>query len=277
MGDENKTLLTIVIVVIIAVVILWVIMSMREERHHDNGGHGIPSPVGGVVVKTNVPGEVTISWDPARNASSYRVFLNVCDSAPQGKNKSKKTNCGSGGCCPTEACESCVSQTNYQKVVETEGTSIIVETCSGCVCYLIVPYNHQGDAGPCNEVRYAYPECLVPKASGRVEYSNCDGTKICWDDASCCETMNIYVDGTLFESVPHHEHSIVLEQIPQCIEISLQCESSCGLGEIVVIQAAHHAPAGALMTEASSFRSRRRQKYEPKAGRRARVQRAQLV
>lgn len=280
MGDENKTLLTIVLIVIAALVVLWVIMSVKkhrdEEDDDDSGsrrrrrGKGRPDPVGGVVVKTTAPGEVTISWDPAPNAVSYRVFLNTCDAAPQG---AKKTSCGSGGgCCPDEPCESCVSQTNYEKVVDTEATSIIIETCSGCVCFLIVPYNRDGDAGECKEVRYAYPECLTPCIKGHIKYSNCDGTHITWDCPKCCETVNVYVDGILFESVACEEGCITLEQIPECIEIGLQCESACGLGEITVIKQGHHQPTGAMLAEATKFRSRRRQLPAPKGGKQQRKQ-----
>lgn len=283
MGHEDKSLLTIVIVAIVVLIVLWVIFAVRRDRHDDSdyssdeeggsnkkhrrrhrgNGNGKPDPVGGVVVKTTAPGEVTISWDPTPNAWSYRVFLNTCP-APQA---GVKANCGrkDGKCCPQEPCDSCVSMTNYEKIVETDGTSIVVETCSGCLCFLIVAYNRNGDAGECMEVRYAYPECMVPCIKGRVEWSNCDGTHIKWDCPKCCDTVNIYVDGTLFESVPCEDGCVTLEQIPECIEIGLQCESSCGVGEITPVREAHHKPHSAMLAEAANFRARRKQKPQPKA------------
>ena len=279
MGHEDKSLLTIVIIAIVVLIVLWVIFAVKRRRDDeddsdDEGGSrhrrnrrgkgtGKPDPVGGVVVKTTAPGETTISWDPAFNACSYRVFLNTCD-APQGANKASCGG-GSGKCCPTEPCDSCVSLTNYEKIVETEGTSIIVESCTGCICFLIVPYNCNGDAGECNEVRFAYPECLLPCIQGRMKWSNCDGTHIEWDCPKCCDTVNIYVDGTLFESVPCEDGCVTLEQIPECIEIGLQCESACGVGDITLVREAHHQPHAAMLAEAQNFRARRKQKPQPKA------------
>ena len=299
MEHQHKTLLTIVVLVIVALIILWVVMSVarrdrrgrrrdgRHDRRGDNsesdsedGGHhrrrfsgdGVPAPVGGVVVKTDQPGEVTISWDPTPNADHYLIYLNTCTDAP-GAGRKKVGSCGDHGsaCCPVEECDDCVSQSNYEKLVETEGTSICVETCSPCVCFLIVPYNRHGDAGNCTQVRFAFPECFTPCIRGQIKFSNCDGTHITWECPECCDTVNIFVDGTLFESVPCEDGCVTLEQIPECIEIGLQCENACGLGEITIIKQAVRNAHASLLAEAQNFRARRRQKPEPRGRRQAKA------
>ena len=54
----------------------------------------------------------------------------------------------------------------------------------------------------------------------------------------CCDTIHIYVDGQLFESVDAALQMIKLETIPEELEIAIQCETSCGLGELNILRAA---------------------------------------
>jgi len=270
MGHSDKNLLTIAILVIVALVVVWVLVSMKRKHdddeddghRHRRRGHGKPDPVGGVVAETTAPGEITISWDPAPNAVSYRVYLNTCQ-GPCASGKSNKVSSCGDNCCPDQPCESCVSQTNYAQIAETEGTSIVVETCEPCVCYLIVPYNRDGDAGDCKEVRYAYPECLPPLIQGRVVSTNCNGTKIEWDCPRCCDSVDVLVDGNLFDNVSCDDTECILEPIPECIEIGLRCVSACGTGDITIIQQGS-APMGAMIAEAARFRAQPRRKFFPK-------------
>tara|TARA_R110001632_G_scaffold232940_2_gene375585 strand:- start:1794 stop:2642 length:849 start_codon:yes stop_codon:yes gene_type:complete len=239
MEGKNSQLLTIIFVAFIAIVVLWLLLSLDKN---DVCYGAVPDPVGNVLAENVGPGEVKISWDPTPNATKYRVYLNTCPEEVTASRKkctagNKVGACGQS-CCPDTACTACVSQSNYKKLIETDATSVIIETCEPCLCYIIVPYNHCGQAGQCKEVRTVNIECMVDDIQAWIVQDNCLGTNIQWLKPKCCDTIHIYVDGQLFESVDAALQMIKLETIPEELEIAIQCETSCGLGELNILRAA---------------------------------------
>lgn len=241
MADENSRILTIIVIVIIILIVLWLFWRL-------NGSNSVciaatPDPVGNVRSKSHSAGELTISWDPTPNATHYRVYLNPCGEncdSPIAQSSSRKVRgghggCESGGCCPTQ-CDACVSQFNYKKLIETCDTSVCIDTCEPCVCFLVVAYNRCGQAGRCSEVNYAQVECVPGCVEGCIVSNDCDGLVIRWDCPPCCEVVHVYLDGQLVESVECCEgDEVCLPQAEECVEVALQCESACGLGELNVI------------------------------------------
>jgi hypothetical protein len=246
MGDGKSTLLIIVIIVIVVLVALWLLAGSGL-----NGGGCIgprPDPVGGINTISRPNGEVEISWDAPENASRYKVYVNTCPrqelvsskrlikSGNQSGNRHKVGTCG-GDCCPG-TCDSCVSQSNYKSLIETDQTKITIETCEPCLCFLIVPYNSCGQAGPCNEVNFVNVQCTVSDIHAWIASDDCNGTIIKWDPPRCADTIHIWVDGQDIEQVDASEGQIKLEQIPSGLEIAVQAETPCGLGELVIIRPA---------------------------------------
>ena len=240
MGDDNSKILTIVVVVIIVLIVLWLLWRV-------GGGNSVciaatPDPVGNIRSKSHSAGELTIHWDPTPNATHYRVYLN-----PSGDSDSRRSSsshrvrgscgggCESGDCCPTK-CDACVSQFHYKKLIETCETSVCIDTCEPSICFIVVAYNRCGQAGRCTEVQFANVECVPECVEGCIVSNDCDGLVIRWECPPCCETVHVYLDGHLVESVPCCDgDELCLPQAEECVEVALQCESACGLGELTVI------------------------------------------
>lgn len=242
MADNDSTLLTVVIIVIAALIVLWLLWSL--DHHNDNHANCYgprPDPVGGIKSESLGPGEVKISWDPTPNATHYRVYINATPLAPESSaqrrqcaSKFKVAACGDGSCCPTE-CTACVSQSNYAKLLETSETSVIIETCEPSICYIVVPYNRCGEAGDCKTVNFVDVECIVDDIEAWLVNSDCNGLKIAWNCPRCCDTVHIYVDGQLVDSVDAALHMWSGALPPEGSEVALQCETACGLGELNVL------------------------------------------
>lgn len=259
MGDSNSNLVTIVILVIAALIIIWLFVSLESASSPCVGPR--PDPVGGIVTSTEPDGLVKISWDRPANADSFKLYINNCpepvDAAKKtkGKNGTKKVvynanakkslknhkvgNCGGPECCPSDAsaCTACVSQTKYKKIVETEDTEILIETCEPCLCFMIVPYNSCGQAGPCNEIHYIDVQCTVSVVDAWIGTNDCNGTSIHWRAPRCADSIIILVDGQEVERVAASEERYSTAQIPDNLEIAVQAVSECGVGEISVVRA----------------------------------------
>ena len=269
MADDNQTLLTVVIIVIAALIVLWLLWRIVDGNGGSNCYGPKPDPVGGIVSESLGAGQVKISWDHAPNADHYRVFINAPEPVPvtAGKGGSRRFNlknksphpvgaCGDASCCPQEACDTCVSQSNYAKVVETRENYIIVETCEPEICYIVVPYNRCNQAGSCKSVYTASVECIVDDIEAYVVQNDCRGLEVRWNCPKCCDTVNIYVDGALVDSVDAAAGVYSSAGIDCCAELALQCESSCGQGQLNVILAA--CPTGTLERPASDLVNSRR-------------------
>lgn len=222
---DNSTLLTVVIIVLAAIVILWIIWRLdQRDAQYQNCYGATPDPVGNVQCQSLGPGEIKICWDPTPNATHYRLYINT---APPPVVTSG-TNC-----CPTE-CDACVSQSNYSRVIETDKTEVIVQTCEPSICYTIVGYNFCGQAGPCSSVYTCEVECIVDEIEAWVYDDHCvpeDTLKIGWNCPLCCETIHIYIDGSLVASVPSSDkHWETSPKPADGLEIAIACESQCGLG-----------------------------------------------
>lgn len=293
MSGDNQ-LLTIVIIIIIVLVVIWLVSGMghgdRHHGHHDHrgrrgSGYGTADPVGGVNSESLGPGELKISWDPAENAVKYKVYISKCrhghrksprrhhgrNAAPSTTQKpvrglktashfvtTNERHCpgcsGEGGdCCPTE-CYSCVSQYDYDAVIETNDTAVIVETCEPCICFIVVPYNALNDAGKCKKVFYAQVECIVDDVKAWVGESGCNGTTVHWECPKCCEKIHIFVNDQLEACVPCCEansYNIDWLKCGDCAEISIACESACGLGAKNVIGQCSSPPQSRRNTKAA--------------------------
>lgn len=252
MGEGNSTLVTIVILVIAVLIILWIFTSL------DSGPcvGPRPDPVGGITSSTEEDGRIVISWDPSENASKYKLYINIPPVVTGGrKNVTSKTvftsdkkhrvgkhkvgSCGAD-CCPSDAsaCTACVSQTNYKEIIETDDTSIIIETCEPRLCYMIVPYNSCGQAGPCNEINYVDVQCTVSSVNAWLSKNDCSGTTIEWDVPRCADTIIILVNNQEITRVAATDGRATIDQVPDGYEISVQAVSSCGTGSEVVVRPA---------------------------------------
>ena len=241
MGEGTSTLVIIAIIVIVVLVAIWLVTSLDS-----NGGNCVgprPDPVGGITTESRPNGEVEISWDRPENAVRFKVYVNACPAqSVQGKKKLLNSNqrkhkvgaCG-GDCCPG-TCDSCVSQSNYKKLFETDDTSLVIKTCEPCLCFLVVPYNSCGQAGPCNEVNFVNVQCTVDELNAWIASNDCNGTIIKWEAPDCADVIHIWVAGEDIEQVDASDGMIALEQIPDGLEIAVQAETSCGLGQLVVIR-----------------------------------------
>jgi hypothetical protein len=258
MGDQNSNLVTIVVLVIAALIIIWLFVSLSGSGVPCVGPR--PDPVGGITTSTAPDGLVTISWDRPENATMFKLYINNCP-APvtagkkngtkkvvfktnvKGEKKSVGKNkvgaCGDGNCCPSDAstCTSCVSQTRYKKIIETSDTSVIIETCEPCLCFMIVPYNTCGQAGPCNEIHYVDVQCTVDTVDAWIGTNDCNGTTIHWRAPRCADSIIILVDGQEVERVAASDGHYSTAQIPDNLEIAVQAVSECGVGEITVVRA----------------------------------------
>jgi len=258
MGDNNNALIGLVILVIIILLIIWIVN--RNNNSDSNGTKQKPQdqnakfgsavtgcaradPVGNVHAEQTGPAQVTITWDAPSNATSYKVFINACDpdDCARASNKTKvnanaiktkcpqgNSNCSDSRCCPQEECDSCVSQSNYTEVVSTTDTSVVVQTCEACFCYLIVPYNACGEAGPCTQVRYAHLECTPPPPNVWLNRNDCDGVCIGWECSPCCEQVVIYVNCEKVATVPCCEGEWRGPQVPCGVELSVSCKNDSG-------------------------------------------------
>jgi len=261
MGHHDSNLITIVILVIAALVIIWLFVSLDSANTPCVGPK--PDPVGGIVSSTAPDGLVTISWDRPTNATSFKVYINNCpapvtagkksatkkvvyNTSAQAKantqklvGKNKVGACGGPDCCPTDAseCTACVSQTKYKKIVETEDTSILIETCEPCLCFMVVPYNSCGQAGPCNEIHYVDVQCTVDVIDAWIGGSDCNGTHIQWKAPRCADSIIILIGGEEVERVAASEGVYHTAQVPDNLEIAVQAVSECGTGEITVVRA----------------------------------------
>lgn len=257
MADNDNTLLTIVIIVIAALIILWLLWAFSS-----GGGVCIaatPDPVGGIKAESSTAGEVKISWDPSPNATHYRVFVNSCptevQSAVQIARKCSGYKAGACGddCCPT-TCTACVSKSNYKKLIETDDTELIIETCEPCICYIIVPYNRCNQAGPSCDVQFADVTCLIDSIEAWVVSNSCDGLTIGWNCPKCCDTVHIYVGGQLVDSVDAAAMQWSGAELPPDTELAVQCESSCGLGELNILV---QGPVVAFRPQSSATKMKR--------------------
>lgn len=248
----NQTLVTVVILVIAALVILWLFTSLGNADGQCVGPK--PDPVGGIVTTTETNGLVAISWDPSENASKYKLYVNNCPPpVTSGRNATSKTiftknakagkhkvgACG-GDCCPSDAstCTACVSQTNYKAIFETTDTSIVIETCEPCLCFMIVPYNSCNQAGPCNEINYVNVQCVVDTVDAWISNNDCNGTTIQWNPPRCADTIIVLVNDDEVIRVAASDRSVTIAQVPDNLEIDVQAESACGLGQVVVVRPA---------------------------------------
>jgi hypothetical protein len=257
MGDENSNLVTIVILVIAALIIIWLFVSLGDSSTPCVGPR--PDPVGGIVTSTGADGLVTISWDRPANATSFKLYINNCPApvtsgkksstkkvvynanskAKKSVGKNKVGSCGGPDCCPSDAstCTACVSQTKYKKIIATEDTEVIIETCEPCLCFMIVPYNSCGQAGPCNEIHYVDVQCTVDVVDAWIGTNDCNGTHIHWNPPRCADSIIILVDGQEVERVAASEGKYSTAQVPDNLEIAVQAVSECGVGEITVVRA----------------------------------------
>jgi hypothetical protein len=258
MGDSNSNLVTIVILVIAVLIIIWLFVSLDSSTTPCVGAR--PDPVGGIVSTTEPDGIVKISWDRPANATSFKLYINTCPaqvtagkkngiqkvvynanskSARRPVGKNLVGACGGPDCCPSDAsaCTACVSQTKYKKIIETEDTEVIIETCEPCLCFMIVPYNSCGQAGPCNEINYVNVQCTVSTVDAWLGSNDCNGTHIHWRAPRCADTIIILVDGQEVERVAASDGRYSTAQIPDNLEIAVQAVSECGEGEITVVRA----------------------------------------
>lgn len=269
MGDENSNLVTIVVLVIAALIIIWLFVSLDSSSTPCVGPR--PDPVGGIVTSTAPDGLVTISWDRPENATSFKLYINNCPApvTAGNKNATKKVllkggaknkvgknkvgACGGADCCPSDAstCTSCVSQTKYKKIITTEDTEVLIETCEPCLCFMIVPYNSCGQSGPCNEIHYIDVQCTVDTVDAWIGTNDCNGTAIMWRAPRCADSIIILVGGVEVERVAASEGKYSTAQIPDNLEIAVQAVSECGVGEITVVRApvAAGRPVGTQISE----------------------------
>lgn len=239
MEVNNSTVLTIAVIVIAVLIILWLVWNFT--RRLEQCSAATADPVGGVKCESLGPGKVKISWDPAPNADSYRVFINatplLASSVAERKAcaaRMKVGACDGDNCCPSD-CTACVSQTNYAKLIETKDTSVTVETCEPSICYIIVPYNRCGQAGSCKTVHFCDVECVVDEIDAWIVSNDCNGIKVAWHCPKCCDLVHIYIDGQLVATVDATELMWQGEVLPECVELALVCESSCGPGEPTIL------------------------------------------
>lgn len=273
MSESGSMLIGLIVLVVIILLIVWVVNNNNDSNNNGNNGNGNngnnnnsngncarTDPVGNVKTVQSAPGEITISWDAPSNATSYKVFINSCDESEchpvqNGKKNSKKVSsqaqlahggrgpCGDSSCCPQEECESCVSQSNYKEVVSTSDTSIVVQTCEPCFCYLIVPYNACGEAGPCKQVRYASLECNLAPPSAWLVKNDCNGLEIGWECSPCCDAVEVYVGCQLVATVPCCETSWTGPQVPCGVEVSIRCiNERCNSCYVEVIKGESRCP-----------------------------------
>jgi hypothetical protein len=249
MGDGNTTLLTVVIVVIAIIVVLWLLWNLNKDSVRVGPR---PEPVGGVKSENIGPGEVKISWHRALNAAKYRVFINndpIVTSSLGGKGRivgatrpfvkaGPKVGCGQD-CCPG-TCDACVTQSNYQYLVETNHTEVIVESCDAQFCYIVVAYNEFGQSGECTTIFTATPQCACENVDAWVVTSNCLGTTIKWRKPKCCLHFLIYVNGTLVDTVDASLETVTIPSVPSTDVITVACEGLCNTGPQITIQPTPH-------------------------------------
>ena len=242
MADGNNQLLTLIIIIIAILIVVWLLFSFNDDKqhHHEHrdedkrpGFNARPDPVGGVETKSETTGQVEISWDAAENAVKYKVFISKCRHKRRSHQNYKRpvansrvvvgngSHCPgcdgkSNNCCP-QKCFSCVSQFDYDEVLETTQTRIVVKTCEPCICFIIVPYNGNNEAG--------------------ISDRGCDGTKIVWKCPPCCDKVLIFVDGCEIAKVPCEDQMFVVKDLScgECAEIAIACKSKCGVGERNVV------------------------------------------
>jgi len=236
----SQSLTTIVVVVVVIIIVLWILYALTSNRVGTCVA-ATPDPVGGVKTDTSVSGEVTISWDPTPNATRYRIFVNTCPPHGEGARKtagSYKVACGPDGeCCAQRPCTTCVSQSNYTQLIETSSTSIVIETCEPCICYMIVPYNHCGQAGSCKEVNYVNVNCVSDSIEAWIIDNDCNGLQIGWNCEPCCTSVEVFVHGVHVDTVPCSTQYVALAQPPTGVEIAVRCISDCGTGALNILRA----------------------------------------
>ena len=252
MGDGNTTLLTVVIVVIAIIIVLWLLWNLNKDSVRVGPR---PEPVGGIKATNIGPGEVKISWHRALNAVKYRVFIGGdndadLDNGVMSKRKvgasrpfvkaGPKVGCGQD-CCPG-TCDACVTQSNYQYLVETHHHEVVVESCQATFCYIVVAYNEFGQSGECTTVYTASPICACENVDAWVATSDCRGTTIKWRRPRCCETFHIYVNAVLVDSVDATLETVTIPATLPTDVITVSCQGDCNTGPQITIQPAPVVP-----------------------------------
>lgn len=246
MQGSNQTVLTVVGIILVALIILWLICRLDKGSEGSMCYGPVPDPVGGVRTESLGNGQMKISWDPTPGASSYRVYLNDAPAEatvtpPNAGFNSRnspnrpKAECGQSSCCPTADCESCVSQSNYKKLLKTEKTYVIVETCEPRLCFVIVPYNSCGQAGACHSVQYLDVDCAIHDMNCWIVKNDCRGLEIRWDPPKCCSDIEIYVNGVLQDTVSSSVGSYSSDGVDCCAEIAVRAPTTCGDGDLNVL------------------------------------------
>jgi len=280
----------VVIVVIAIIVVLWLLWNLNKDSIRVGPR---PEPVGGVKSENVGPGEVKISWHKALNATKYRIFIGGdndgdYDDAPMSSKKvgatrpfvkaGPKVGCGQD-CCPG-TCDACVSQQNYQQLIETTHNEVIVESCQAQFCYIVVAYNEFNQSGECTTVYFANPECSCEDVEAWVASSNCTGTVIKWRRPKCCEFLHIYVNSVQIDVVDARLETITLPSIPLTATIKVACEGDCSTGPQIIIQPLpmpphdddcgceehhhHHSCNGPRVSGPPGFKSRPRSRPAPR-------------
>lgn len=261
MANGDNSLVTLVVVVVVILLIIWLVWAVTNNDNNGNGGGGNgggngngwgrPDPVGGVTTELVQPGTVKICWDRPTNGVSFKVFINSCEGScssssssggrprpkPRGKRKKRRHHggkkCNNPECCPVD-CDSCVSQSNYEQVIETTDTCVLVDTCE-CICFIIVAYNRNGDASKCTR-EYFFDDCEVGPIQARVVKNDCNGVKIAWECGACCDVVKIWVNRQKVASVPCEEGEWSGPALGCDDVLSVLCKSrKCGKSDRVIL------------------------------------------